>query len=248
MLEVVGEQTKGVVFPFQLSRNEAKYRRAVFPGSQRTVTPSEHGCRGDGTARIHNHHLGFHLPEERIDLVAAGQPEGGSAQEEEGHVGPQAASQRVQPIGAQADSPQPVERQQHGRRVAAPAAHPARDRYALGDDDFNTLAHARVLLQELGGAYGQVALAGRHAGMIAMRGDAALPRSQHDVVVQLDRLEQRAQLVVAVLSRTEHFEAEVDLRERADSQRGANGARAWRGRGHPHRVHRVRASSMSTAR
>ena len=57
------------------------------------------------------------------------------------------------------------------------------------------------------GAHGQVRLVRRNGGVIAAEGDVRCPRSEGDVVVKRDRLEQGPQLVIAVLARAEHLEA-----------------------------------------
>src|SRR6185436_387193 len=112
---------------------------------------------------------------------------------EEGNVCAQTPRQRLQAVEPEADAPPAVQRHQHGGRVAAAAAEPARDRYALGDRDLHSAADARVLLEEEGGAHGEVPLVQGDVGVVAADGDALPARAQHDVVVQVDRLEQRAQ-------------------------------------------------------
>ena len=74
--------------------------------------------------------------------------------------------------------------------------------------------------------------------MIAAHREVASSRAQLDVVLEVDGLEDRAQLVVAVLPRAQDLEAEVDLRERRDAEHAC-----------AHRApHSRRASAASIAR
>ena len=66
----------------------------------------------------------------------------------------------------------------------------------------------------------QVRLVGRHDRVVTGTSIAPGPAAgSDDVVVQVDGLEQGAQLVVAVLAQAEHLEAEVDLGVRPEAHR-----------------------------
>ena len=151
----------------------------------------------------------------------------------------------MQTVEAESQTPQTVEAQQHRRRVAAAATETPGYRNALEDRDLDALAQPGVATQLLRGARGQVPFVGRHARVVGAHTDAALPRRKLDVVAQFDRLEQRAQLVVAVLPRAEHFEAQVDLGEGAKPHDGRT--RRGTGRTIPAGTAARRRSSGDTA-
>src|SRR5258707_1017647 len=81
-----------------------------------------------------------------------------------------------------------------------------------------------------------------HRRVVAMDRDLAPLRAQDDVVVDRDRLEEGPQLVVAVVARAEHFEAQVHLRMRAQMKRPPGGG------GHQRPLQSERAWSASIVR
>lgn len=182
------------------------------------------------------------LPAQGVDLVAAGESQGCPPQEEEGHVGPQPPGQPVQPGRAQADPPQPVQGHEDGRGVAAAPAQPASDRDPLGDDDFGSPLDAGMALQLEGRPQREVSPILRHVGVVAAHLQALPPWPDDDVVVEVDRLEERAQLVIAVLAHAQDLQAEVHLGVCRNAKRARRGGRLQRP------LHRRRASSASTER
>lgn len=182
------------------------------------------------------------LPPQRVDLVAAGESQGRPADQEEGHVGSQPPGQPVQPGRAQADAPEPVQGHEDGRGVAAAPTETAPDRDPLGDGDFGSPLDARMALQLEGGPQREVSRVLRHVGVVAAHLQAAPPWPDDDVVVEVDRLEERAQLVVAVLAHAQDLQPEVHLGVGRHAKRARPGGRLQRP------LHRLRASSGSTER
>src|SRR5439155_850784 len=97
------------------------------------------------------------------------------------------------------------------RGVAAAPTQTAPDRNPLGDGDFGSPLDARMAPQLEGGPQREVSLVLRDVGVVATHLQAAPPRPDDDVVVEVDRLEERAELVVAVLAHAQHLQAEVHL-------------------------------------
>ena len=182
------------------------------------------------------------LAPQRVDLVAAGESQGRPPDQEEGHVGSQPPGQTVQPGRAQADGPQPVQGHEDSRGVAAPPTQTAPDRDPLGDGDFGSPLDARMAPQLEGGPQREISLVLRDIGVVATHLQAAPPRPDDDVVVEVDRLEERAELVVAVLAHAQHLQAEVHLGVGRNAQHARPGGRLQRP------LHRLRASSASTER
>ena len=182
------------------------------------------------------------LAAQGVDLVAAGEPQGRPPYQEEGHVGPQPPRQPVQPGRAQADPPQPVQGHEDGRGVAAAPTQTAPDRDPLGDGDFGSPLDAHMSLKLQGGPQREVSLVLRHVGVVAAHLQAAPPWPDDDVVVEVDRLEERAQLVVAVLAHAQDLQAEVHLGVCGNAKRARPGGRLQRP------LHKLRASSASTER
>ena len=182
------------------------------------------------------------LPVKGVDLVSAGESQGRPPYQEEGHVGPQPPSQAVKAGRAQADPPQAVQGHEDGRSVAAAPTQTAPDRDPLGDDDFGSPLDAGVALQLEGGPQREVSLVLRHVGVVAAHLQAAPPWPDDDVVVEVDRLEERAQLVVAVLAHAQDLQAEVHLGVCRNAKHARPGG--WLQRP----LHRLRASSASTER
>lgn len=207
---------------------------AVLPGRQSGVEAPEDGRGRDGAPRIHEHHVCPHLPQQRIGLVAAAEAERRAAEQEERHVGAEATGERVQARRTEAEAPQLVEADEDGRRVTAAAAEPTACRYALGDVDGDPGLDPRVAAQRVCRLPGEVALVGRNPRGIAGERDAGARGAQLHVVVEGHGLEDRPQLVVAVLAGAEHLEAEVHLRVGRDDEG-------------PHR-HSARASPAGSSR
>ncbi len=199
----------------------------------------EDGGRRERPARVDQDHLGLDLPAQGEDLVPAPQTEGGAPEEEEGHVGAEAPGDGHEAGDAQPEPPHPVETHQDHGGVAASAAEAARYRDALRDHDLDALRHVRVATQEGGGPEREVRLPERHVGVVAPQDDVGTARPQDQVVVQRDRLEERAQLVVAVLAPGEDLEAEVHLGERPEAELARRAQRT---------LHSRRASPASTGR
>ena len=182
------------------------------------------------------------LPAQGVDLVAAGETQGRPPHEEEGHVGPQPPGQPMQPGRAEADPPQPVQGHEDGGGVAAAPAQTASHRDPLGDGDFGSSLDARMALQLEGRPQREVTLVLRHVGVVAAHLQAAPPGPDDNVVVEVDRLEERAQLVIAVLAHAQDLQAEVHLGVCRNANRARRGGRLQRP------LHRLRASSASTER
>src|SRR5262249_11809535 len=191
----------------------------------------------------YDHEVRPDLCPEGVDLVSPPQAQGGAPGQEERDVGPQPSGQRLEAGRPQTDAPETVQGQEDGRRVPAAAPRPTADRDALGDLDPGPSRDAGVTAQLEGGPQGEVALVARDEGMIALHVQGAWPEMDDDVVVQVDRLEDRAQLVVAVLTQAEDLEAEVDLGEGPHAEDAGR-----RSALHRHPLHRPRASSALTTR
>ena len=192
------------------------------------------------------------LVPEGIHLVTPPQTQGGPPGQEVGHVRPQPAGQGEEAGRAEAEAPQPIEGHQDRRGVAAPPSEAPTHGDALVDLDLHAPLEAGVAAECFGRSDGQVLLAAGDAWVVATRPDAGGPGAQHEVVMEVDGLEQRPQLVVAVLAPSEHLQAEVDLRVAGDRHdRRARGAapRAGPRRARRHRPpHSRRASAASTRR
>ena len=182
------------------------------------------------------------LPAQGVNLVAAGEAQGRPPDQEEGDVGPQPPGQPVQPGRAQAYPPEPVQGHEDGRGIAAAPTETPSDRDPLGDGDLGSLFDARMALQLEGGPQREVSLVLRHVGVVAAHLQAAPPGPDDDVVVEVDRLEERSQLVVAVLAHTQDLQAEVHLGVGGNAKRARAGGRLQRP------LHKLRASSASTER
>ena len=121
LLEVVLQEPVGTG-SLQLPRYKVEDAITLLPGCQSCIQTSEYPGGRDGDPRIHHDHVGPELATEWVHLVPPREPQGGPPQQEIGHVGPEAAGQPVQPVGAQAEPPHPVQAQQDGRRIARPAS------------------------------------------------------------------------------------------------------------------------------
>ena len=123
---------------------------------------------------------------------------------------------------SEARAPQLVERHQRRRRIAAAAAQSRLRRDALFDCDVHA---AHLTVAAAGGPQGlrrtphQVAPVGRHVGGGALERERAAPSAKHETVVQRQRLEHRAQVVVAIGAASDNPQIEVDLGVRASDQR-----------------------------
>jgi hypothetical protein len=171
---------------------------------------------------IHEDSVTAYLSPEWIHLVPAREAERGAAQEEVRHVRAELDREAMQPVRTEAQLPQPIETEQHRGGVARATAEPAADGNPLVDADLDALADPAVAPQQLCGARREVGLVARHERVVTHHAHAAPRGHQHDLVGQVDRLEERAQLVVAVLPHPEHLEPEIHFRERPD----ANGLQA----------------------
>ena len=209
---------------------------------QISVHSREHGRGRYRPLEVDDDRVTTDLTVKGIDLVAPAQAKGGPPHQEERHVGAQPAGQEVESGPTQTHSPEPVQGHQHRRGVAAPPRQPPADGDAFGDGDLRPPLDARVALQLESGPQGQVPFVAGHGRIVAAHHQPARTRLDQDVVVKIDRLEERAQLVVAVRAHTEDLQPEVDLGVGADAQRPRLRGRLQRP------LRRLRASSASTER
>jgi len=213
----------------------------VLARCQTLVHPREHRGRGHRPAGVDDDHVTTDLTTQGVDLVPPGQPEGGAPDEKKWHVGPQPPGEGVQARRPEAHLPQAIEGHEHrgGIAATAPQASPHRD--ALGDSDIGPAVDAGMALQLQCRTQGQISLVKGHIGMVTAHFQAMRARPDDHVVVEVDRLEERAQLVIAVLASAQHLEAEVHL--------GIGTHTEGAGRPGLHRpLHRLRASSASMVR
>src|SRR6266550_1024994 len=129
---------------------------------------------------------------------------------EEGHVRSDMGADR--PESTTVEPPQACERAQHGAGVARTAAEPGGDRDALLHTHVREGGAAIGLGESAHGPRGEIIAVGRSD----VRCDANVERrfvdSDADAIAQVDRREDRSELVIAVRTATEHLERQVDLR------------------------------------
>src|SRR5262249_44338593 len=78
---------------------------------------------------------------------------------------------------------------------------------------------ARSPPQAIGGAPDQVAVVARARRIVARQPEGSAHATDGQRIVQRDRLEDRAQLVEAVVTPAEHAQRQIDFREGADAHR-----------------------------
>ena len=217
-LKLIDEEPVGP-WSLQLPRYKVKNAITVSPGCQSSVQPREDSSRRDRQPGVHEDDVRPQLPAQRVDLVPSPQAQSRPPEKEEGDVRPQATSEAMQPVRAEAQPPHAVEAQEHRRRVAAPPSEAPRHRDALPDRDLHPLREAGEAAHLDGGAGSEVLRARRDERVRAAHDDALPPRAQRDVVVEVDGLEQRPQLVIAVLPPSQDLETQVDLGVAAESER-----------------------------
>ena len=124
-LEVVGQDREGLPCPSKSLDTKRKIVIRVFPGCQTRVEPrgtrprSRAGGPGSTTTT-----WALHLAEERVDLVAAREAQGGAPDQEVGHVGAQAPGERVE--AASGPRPSRHSRSRPSRTAAALLLPPPR--------------------------------------------------------------------------------------------------------------------------
>ena len=110
----------------------------------------------------------------------------------------------------------------HGR-VAAAAGQAAPGRNALFHADCRPPGRARMALQEPGRPDDQVRLVPGDFGVVPRDGHGrALRGPEFQDVVEIQPLEERPQIVVAVRTPADDLQAQIDLGERFNSHRGAS--------------------------
>jgi len=176
---------------------------------------SRKDCGGrERAAHVDDHNVGPELYRERIDLVAATDPERGTPKQEIRHIGPQPPRQGQQARRAETQAPESIETPQDGGGVGAASGQARGDWNPLPDCNVGTARRPAEALQCESGSQGEIPLVHRQTGIVALQTDRSWPWRQPNVVVQVDGLKKGAQLVVAVCTLAEHLEAQVDLRER----------------------------------
>ena len=196
----------------QVPRYKVENAITVLTGCQSGVDAGEDPGRRDVDPGVHDDHVGPHLAAQGVDLVPPGEAEGRPPEQEVGHVGPQAAGQ-----GVEAGRPEPQSstagRGRGGRRprCCGPPRAPRRPGCASGSRSRPRPTRGRRRAGPRAARAARFVAVRGHERVVAAHGDAAGARAQDDVVVEVDRLEERAQLVVAVVAEAEDLEAEVDL-------------------------------------
>ena len=104
---------------------------------------------------------------DRREPLADAFDEGIAAADEERHVGAEPERERLQPLARPVEAPQPVQRQQGARRVAAAAAQAGAGGQPLVDRDVGAEARAARRLQRPRRAQAQVVLGQRSAEIVA---------------------------------------------------------------------------------
>ena len=157
-----------------------------------------------------------------IDLVAACGAERRAAEEEERHVGPEPGRERVEGRLAETAVPDAVEADEGGRRVGAAATEAGRCRDPLLETHVRpariTVAAERPPERQRG-APDQVRPVRRNPRRAGAQCEGPRPRGDRQRVVQRDRLQQRADVVVAVRPLRPDTEREIDLRAGAKNER-----------------------------
>ena len=142
------------------------------------------------------------LAPERVDLVSPRPGRGPCRPPGKRGRRRRAARQGLEAVGSEAETPEPVEGQEDGGGIAAAASQASRHGDPLGDPDLR----ARPDLGEALAAPGPPAPARlpspRGRRVVAVHGDAPRPLARKTMSSWRSmRLEQRAQLVIAVLAR-----------------------------------------------
>src|SRR5262249_3297144 len=151
--------------------------------------------------------------DERINLFAAPEPQSGAAREEERHIGANRRTDFSKERDRRA-APQPRERHERGRRIgtASPESGLKGDLLLDLDDDIADLAGLPERCPEYRRRLPhQVAVVERYAWSPALQREGPGLLDARQRVVELDRLEHGAQLVIPVGADSEHAEIEIHL-------------------------------------
>lgn len=133
--------------------------------------------------------------------------------EEEGHVGTEAAGERVHLGLRHVDAPQAGEESDRRRRIGRAAAETGAVRQALREHEGGTGGRAAVGGEGAGGAEDEVVVGGRQVGTLDREREGGGGRGR-DRVVPRKGYEDGVEVVVAVRAAPQHVQAEVDFGRR----------------------------------
>jgi hypothetical protein len=259
-LQVVAERRAepvGVPGPKRRHQLRAELRFADRRIAAKPVKRAVHGRGGQRAVGQREHPVVGHGRDERLgELLAPAAPDGGAAEDGEGHVAADPAGDLAQVLLRQLGLPERVAGDERGGGVRATARKTAGDRYPFADRDGYSPppVPARVgchsvpdrdrLAERPHGAQRQVvAVCGHKVGALACHGHA-VRLGGHDghLVEQRDGMEDRHQTVIAIGPQRPHGELEVDLRRhpRGHTRHSHRSLPAPSGHGWPGRCARSR--------
>lgn len=145
---------------------------------------------------------------QRIEFLATAEAERTASVQEERHVG---AELRADGVLVNGFADERGEGADHRRGIRRAAAQTAAHRDALGDVDADFARNARGVEGKARSGLGEVLAGNRDVGEDVNARTAAALEGYVETVGERDRVEDRADLVVAVLALAEYSKREVDL-------------------------------------
>src|SRR5437899_1740295 len=195
-------------------------RRASLAGRRASVIRAEDLGRRDAFAELDEGDPQGRRRGQRLDqLATASYQRIRCGAREERHVRSHPRAHDLETLLVEA--PYARERPQHGTRVARTTAEPCRYRDPLLHAYVRERSAAVCLGQSKHGPRGEILALGR----ADVRRDPNVERrakGDTDAIAEVDRREDRDELVIAIRAATEHFEREVDLRRGHHHDRAAH--------------------------